>query len=1013
MNTAEKKIILFLCAIISLLFNEVALGWDNTSGGNHYNFNWTPSDGDSIAGVHTGIDTLRITGLSPVKHFDGFDFGFIEIEANVVIFEGIIDASGAGYRGGEGGPSFGRGNAKGGIAGEQGEGPAGGCAGLNGNEGDRNTSWPGGRYAGGGGAGGGRGGGYGGFSCPGGFGGEGQGVWRAVIHSDAADGGDGGIGGSGAGSCPDGTTFLYGTAHGSDIDMGSGGGGAGSGGNNGNGIDHIPGRGEDGHRGGNGGGMIKITADSLFISGTIIANGESGGDGGKGGDSRDCSEGESPGGGGAGAGGGSGGGVLLYSPKLIVSESAVITASGGDGGRGGDLGDEMYGSFCTTEPYGGAGGSGGAGGGGGRIKLFFNASMSEITGTMNANGGFGGGGGNGNGESSSHPGNTGCNGMDGTVSQRQIGSVVITTNLPSEIPDSVFVNLTLQQAPYQLFVTSEDSIHIAVAYPPNPYFIDGTKYTFSFCGWDCGEDSALWVFPESGDTVFTALFDIEYEYLCSLFKTPVSNLAGTLFVDSDTFIGTSSLCQTYWWSAGSIHDIGVSAIDSISPDRKWRFSNWSDGGARVHTTAPITSPTNFTADYIAQFPVTYSKDPPENIYGFLSFDLDTFWGTESVFQKFWCDSNSFHALFASYSDTIDAFNRYELNHFSDGYDTSHITDTIRGPTDFVVYYDRQYRCEIRKSPASNIYGHLILDSDTLIGAESVSASRWWNDGSTHDISASSPDIVDSLERFTWHSWSDGSTIAHVTAPIEAPCTLTAYYNREMKVVISKDPTENSCGWMALDGDTVWGMESVWQEKWWEYGSLHEISVSASSFCGDFIYSFDTWSFGGASTSFIANILGDTTFVAYYIGTEPSLEIWVPDTIWDIGEIYAGDIRDMIDGEEIEITNQSDIRVSIGLSITDTSDWSSGHYPDANKFAIFGRFQETVPIGYNLSEDVILFGPHEFATDLRFGPDGHGLSFSPPESSKLWLQFRAPLPSSTTDYGSKLLKLNIIATPYME
>jgi len=1012
MNTTEKNIILFLCAIISLLLNEVALGWDNISGGNHSNANWTPSDGDSIAGVHTGIDTLRITGLSPIKHFDGFDFGFLEIEANVVIVEGTLDASGAGYRGGEGGPSFGRGNAKGGIAGEPGEGPAGGCAGLNGNEGGRNTSWPGGRYAGGGGAGGGRGGGYGGVSCVGGLGGEGQGVWRVVIHTDGADGGDGGVGGSGAGSCPDGTTFLYGTAHGSDIDMGSGGGGAGSGGNNGNGIDHIPGRGEDGHRGGNGGGIIKITADSLYISGAIIANGESGGDGGKGGDSRDCSEGEGPGGGGAGAGGGSGGGILLFAPKMITAESATIASTGGNGGRGGNLGAGMTGSFCPVEAYGGMGGGGGAGGGGGRIKLSYNSAMSVILGNISALGGNGGIGGNGNGVSSSHPGNTGCNGMAGTVSQRQIGSVVIATNLPSEIPDSIFVNSILTPAPFQVFLSSGDSIHIASAYPQNPYFIEGTKYIFTFEGWDCGGDSAQWV-PITSDTVFTALFSVQYEYLCSLIKLPATNIAGTLYVDSEIYTGTASLEQSFWWASGSVHEIGVSAVDSIDTTRKWRFCNWSDGGAREHTTSPITNPTNFTADYHSQFPVTVSKYPPENTFGFLSFDLDTFWGIESVFQQFWCDSNSFHALLASYSDTIDPFNRFELNHFSDGFDTSHITDTIRGPIDFVVYYDRQYKCEIRKSPATNTYGYLILDMDTIVGLESARARVWWNHGTTHDIFASNPDIVDSFERFSWDSWSDGSSIAHTTAPIEAPCTLTAFYKREMKVTITKDPATNNCGWMALDGDTVFGIESVFQERWWEYGSLHNVSVSVSSYCSDSIYSFDSWSFGGVSPNFIANILRDTTFVAGYTGSAPLLEILVSDPVWDIGEIYAGDIRDMIDSEEIEITNLSDVMISLGLSIIDTSDWISGHYPDANKFAILGRFQETVPIGYNLSSDVILFGPHRVASNWRYGPGGYGLGFSPPESSKLWLQFRSPLPASSTNYGFNLLKLNITAIPYME
>ncbi len=995
-----KLYFFLLVVVICSAFGQ----WIIDGGGDHSGANWTLSDGDSIAGVHTGIDTFRVPSGNTIfiKHYNGADYGAVEIRCTAAIIEGAINATGAGYRGGSGGVSTSEispRQRRGGRAGMPGEGPCGGCPGDTGSYGGIAVTVTGEAWGGGGGAGGGRGGGYGGASCPGGNGGNGNcvDVWPYF-----ASGGAGGTGGAGAGACPYGTSWTSGTEDNSDVERGSGGGGAGGGGNSGYYLFY----GTAGGFGGAGGGVVAIFADTIFLSGSILANGTAGGAGGNGGNG-DLWQGDAAGGGGGGAGGGSGGGILLRAPAIELTSSASISARGGNGGRGGDIGSAGPPGSC------GRGGNGGSGGGGGRIKIFYREDRYLNNASIAYNGGSGGARGedpDGNGT----PGNIGCFGIQGTYLQRRIGSIVVTTDLPTEIADSVFIDGEIRPAPHQIFIPLGDSILIAPANPANPYYISRTRYYSSFEGWDCGGDSALWVITIDNDTTFTAQYDIQREFHTLIKKNPLANVAGTLFVDSEAFVGAESDSQWRWWAEGSIHSIGVSEMDSVGEFRKWRFLNWSDGGAVLHNTSPIVSPTDFVANYIARFPVNIFKEPEADTFGFISCDIDTFWGANSVYQRVWWDSASIHILAASSIDTIDGFNRYLLTHFSDGYDSSHFTEPLRAPTDFVAYYDRQHLCHVAKSPSSNIFGHLVIDSDTLRDAESAGVSRWWNHGSTHYIEASEPDYADSLSRYVWDSWSDGLPIGHTTASVDTPCTITANYGLEFLTTFAKEPSYAICGWLAIDGDTIWGVESVYLRRWLREGSLHDIAVSAHDFCGDSVFRFDSWSIAGLILpEFTAEISCDTTFTAFYSGSLPHLEIAVSPSEWDLDTILGGEVRAMADGEEIRVVNLSDVPVDLGLALIDSAGWIPGHYPSGTRFSLRGRFDDSRPIDFSPLEDAILRPPHEIAREDRFGSGGFGLTFSPPDTALLWLQLSAPTPRDSSAYGTKTLKINVLAVPQMD
>ncbi|MGH2784037.1 MAG: RHS repeat-associated core domain-containing protein [Actinomycetota bacterium] len=140
-------------------------------------------------------------------------------------------------------------------------------------------------------------------------GGGGGGAGHATIGSDGIQATGGGAAGTGG--------ATYGAADLSDafsghLGMGSGGGAGGKGGNDPGGI------------GGYGGGLIRITADSINVNGKISAAGGPG----------EASPGLLAGGGG---GGGSGGSIWLTADDVYLADPGALDASGGPGGAGGGV----------------------------------------------------------------------------------------------------------------------------------------------------------------------------------------------------------------------------------------------------------------------------------------------------------------------------------------------------------------------------------------------------------------------------------------------------------------------------------------------------------------------------------------------------------------------------------------------------------------------------------------------------------------------------------------------------
>ncbi len=372
--------------------------------------NFTQNTSAFLSGIYIVAGTFYVpAGVTIfVQPFATGSCGKFEVHANKIIIEGIINGDFAGYSGGAGGSGgiavtsltgdvvalntcsnadlTGQVTVQGGKGGITGNGVGGGICGGNGSDGSGPkqqclSTDEAGMIGSGGGGGGGGGGSYGGIASYGGDGGDGTDFYQATTVNVSTGfvvvAGPGGLGGVAG--------LPYGTAAGTDIELGAGGAGGGGGARS---FDV----GLTGNEGGAGGGMVKLFAtDTIKVSGTVTVNGkngQTGGDGGNGGQSPKCCTdpcddcGETTlscgAGGGGGAGGGSGGGIYIETQNY-ASITGTLSSKGGNGGVGGLKGMGAScaytgGVFCgndqTIVSGDGDAGKKGGGGSGGRIKIF-------------------------------------------------------------------------------------------------------------------------------------------------------------------------------------------------------------------------------------------------------------------------------------------------------------------------------------------------------------------------------------------------------------------------------------------------------------------------------------------------------------------------------------------------------------------------------------------------------------------------------------------------------------------
>ncbi len=304
--------------------------WTPTGGGDHCGDDWVVDGDELVGGVHVNVGRFEVGGTATLAAFDGTSGGTLRVQAEEIVIAGVLDASGRGALGGNGGSGAASGRPH--YCGSEGSGGAPGQ----------------GSFAG---AGGGAGTGHGGDDSA-------DDGCRYARGRDGEEGSDGGYAAPGANGD---------TSEDDEVWLGSGGGGGGGGGSGsrfGSNNNFPAGTGGGGGAGGRGGGSIVLeAAGTLSVGGRILARGDtSGGDGAAGSDFSGCERYQDP-------GGGQGGGAGSQGTSAPGSGACQRFSSCGGG---------------TSDTCGGAGGAGGGGAGGG---VLLRGRTISVSGTIDLRGG--------------------------------------------------------------------------------------------------------------------------------------------------------------------------------------------------------------------------------------------------------------------------------------------------------------------------------------------------------------------------------------------------------------------------------------------------------------------------------------------------------------------------------------------------------------------------------------------------------------------------------------------------
>ena len=414
--------------------------------------------------------------------------------------------------------------------------------------------------------------------------------------------------------------------------------------------------------------------------------------------------------------------------------------------------------------------------------------------------------------------------------------------------------------------------------------------------------------PHTLEAVYTSAVE------CIIVKEPYHTW-GSIFVDGIEYPDSGSI--TKWWGLGSIHEIGVTTIDSLGRER-YLFQYWSDGGDTFHTVGPIRDGVVFTASYVKQYFCTITKEPAED-YGYIWVGRTPFWGAH-----YWSDW---------------------------------------------------------------------MDEDTLF-----------------DVEVSELDVNEPAgAMYIFDHWSDGEERRHTVGPLMGYFDLVAYYNSRYKITISKEPSDDIYGTITLGDTTYTGEPGVWTVSTWVAGGeVYPMTVSTPDLARDYIYTFDHWSDGGELLHNIGPVDTMQSYIAYYRRDTLVLSFEVtPDNVWDLGSIYTGTTVRMEEGEEFNIENTSSVPVDFGLEIYSTGHvWTASYSSSVDRFALFGRFQDTRPDVYLCPSDWIKHGSLFWASAIFFGPGGFNVP-PPPDPDrfeKLWMEFVAPTVTSTYERQTIIVKL---------
>ncbi len=287
----------------------------------------------------------------------------------------------------------------------------------------------------------------------------------------------------------------------------------------------------------------------------------------------------------------------------------------------------------------------------------------------------------------------------------------------------------------------------------------GTRYRFE--SWSDGL-AASHVVVARGPVTFSATYRVEHLVTLSL-----SAEGAVVRVDGVARNGSTS----FWWSAGSSHDLSADASTTVGRER-FIFKSWA-GGSQADLHLSIDGPVSLSALFTRQFEVTIATHPSNLRIAVDGEEL------ESPLQLWW-DAFKTYSLYVPDPQGSNSTTRRFLS-WSDGGSKDRLFN-VNGPLDLVATFETAHRVLITTSPD----GIGIRVDGVLVPR---SATFWWLENSNHTIDARSTGALFG-NSYAFLRWSDGEAPLNRTFVATGPATLEAVY--------AAGPTESPLG-----GTVVW------------------------------------------------------------------------------------------------------------------------------------------------------------------------------------------------------------------
>ncbi len=433
------------------------------------------------------------------------------------------------------------------------------------------------------------------------------------------------------------------------------------------------------------------------------------------------------------------------------------------------------------------------------------------------------------------------------------------------------------------------------------------------------------------------------------------------------------------------------------------FDHWS-GIAGVDSTSPVLTfivdaPESVIAIYGQGVIVTFLKNPRQNFGGFI-IDGDTIPGVDSL-TSYWT-YGSMHSIAPTNPDYSGDTARYVFTGWHDSPIAERNVGPILGDTTFTANYDLQYVYRIIKNPAADTFGTVSINSLFWSDGESDSVEAWFDVGEPITGQVSALDISpDGNIKFSFTRWNDGITDAVRFDTLTHPIELEAEYTGQVFIIVGKDPSSNTFGWISI-GDSVYdGASMVF--GWVPWNEPYPIGVSHLDLDldSDIGYVFNHWSDGGDT---VHDIICTSTeiFIAYYDAVEMSLHVCITNDTVNFGAMNINESRATETTQAPVVENCGNFPLDYGLRVYDSGGfWIPALMSGYDIFVLRSRFEDlaTTPLLFNPMRDMVK-STTSWANEDDFGP--FGFAVEPEETYRLWLQLIAPSGSSIYDTRQELI-----------